>query len=116
MNFPDRVRVLRRRTTPTGYVQDAVVESTPCRFEMLSAAMYTLWGDSAGYQILSANMHLPLTITDFPEPGYDLVDYTIEVLWPKLGWIEADGLKTWKITNKRFTRNHVLYLITIKES
>jgi hypothetical protein len=115
VNFVDRVRVFRR--IPSSFEDEVWRDSLPCRFEVLSAAEYAMWAGSAeNYELTKAHLHLPLTLPDFPETGYDFTDYTFEMLSPILGWIRGQVKPKWQLGNKKFTRTHVTYLLALKEA
>jgi hypothetical protein len=113
VNFTDRVQVFRRNPG-TQQVFEEIYASLACQFEVLSANMYAQWANPQDdFTVTKANLHIPLTIPDLPEPGYLLQSYAIVPLSPKVGWLHEDGLTTWTIETKRPTRNHVIYLLTL---
>lgn len=121
MNYPDRVKILRRTLvdvvdgTPV-YSVITVYESTPCRFEILNATQAQTWKGvttTGTYATTQANLRLPKTMPDIPQSGQVLTDYTVQVISPVVGWIKSSGTVNWKISAKRMTKTHVLYLIEV---
>jgi hypothetical protein len=117
VNFTDRVKVFRWRQTSEGRRLELMNPAVGCRVEVLSGALVGLWhGQTTNYTITEANLHVPLTTVDMPEMNYDLTDYEVEVVSPVLGWVAGFHNPRWKFSEKRPTRNHMIYLLAIKEN
>lgn len=120
MNYPDRIKVTERSTTVVDgspvYSYTVLYESLPCRFEILNATQSSTWTGvttTGNYTPTRATLRLAKTLPDLPRTGKALADYTFQIIAPYVGWIKANNTVNWALTQKKMTRNHVMYLISV---
>lgn len=110
MNYSDRVRVIRREETGPGTFRwETIKASQVCRVEVLNALMSLIWGPGEdGAEVATqANLRLPKTYPQWPEPGYQMTDYRFTILNPT-GFPED---LVFELKGKRILSNHILYLL-----
>lgn len=117
MNFNDRCKIQRQDEAPGGgIVTVTLFETMPCRFEVLTAKQFQdSWaGVQATYTSNFANLHLPLTIEEYPTTAggtLSLTRYRITMLSPVVKGLTATNV--WTLQTKRMARNHMTYLMKV---